>query len=59
MIILSTFEASFVFIFMFLIFITKTLYLGIQGTSRSRMSNGDNEWNVSRADIVDRKYLPV
>ncbi len=38
----------------FLLFVARTLQLGIQGTDRSRLAGADGEWTVSRADIVDR-----
>lgn len=44
----------YIFIVIFTIFIIRTLSIGIQGTSRTRLSNGDDSWNVSRADIIDR-----
>lgn len=42
------------FILLFCVFIIRTLYLGVQGTSRVRRGNGDSGWVVSRADIIDR-----
>ncbi len=42
------------FVIAFVIFTIRTLYLGIQGTDRARLSGADGEWAVSRADIVDR-----
>lgn len=42
------------FIFLFVLFAVRTLYLGIQGTDRSRLAGADGNWNVSRADIIDR-----
>lgn len=42
------------FIFFFVLFAVRTLYLGIQGTDRSRLAGADGNWNVSRADIIDR-----
>ena len=43
-----------VFMIAFAIFIGRTLQLGIQGTDRARLAGADGEWNVQRADIVDR-----
>ena len=43
-----------VFLIVFMIFIGRTLQLGIQGTDRARLAGADGEWNVQRADIVDR-----
>ena len=43
-----------VFMIVFAIFIGRTLQLGIQGTDRARLAGADGEWNVQRADIVDR-----
>jgi len=43
-----------VFLVAFVIFIGRTLQLGIQGTDRSRLAGADGEWAVQRADIVDR-----
>ena len=43
-----------VFFIAFMIFIGRTLQLGIQGTDRARLAGADGEWNVQRADIVDR-----
>ena len=43
-----------VFFIAFAIFILRTLQLGIQGTDRSRLAGATGEWNVTRADIVDR-----
>ena len=43
-----------VFFVAFVIFIGRTLQLGIQGTDRSRLAGADGEWVVQRADIVDR-----
>ena len=42
------------FLIAFMIFIGRTLQLGIQGTDRARLAGADGEWNVQRADIVDR-----
>lgn len=42
------------FVILFSIFIIRTMYLGIQGTSRTRRGNGAGEWVVNRADILDR-----
>lgn len=38
----------------FVLFAVRTLWLGIQGTDRSRLPGGDDAWVVARADIVDR-----
>ena len=43
-----------VFLMAFLLFIGRTLQLGIQGTDRSRLAGADGQWAVQRADIVDR-----
>ncbi|MBQ8255737.1 MAG: hypothetical protein IJY99_02105, partial [Alphaproteobacteria bacterium] len=43
-----------VFLIAFILFIGRTLQLGIQGTDRSRLAGADGEWAVQRADIVDR-----
>ncbi|MBP3397829.1 MAG: penicillin-binding protein 2 [Alphaproteobacteria bacterium] len=43
-----------VFLIAFIVFIGRTLQLGIQGTDRSRLAGADGEWIVQRADIVDR-----
>ena len=43
-----------VFLIAFVLFIGRTLQLGIQGSDRARRSNADGEWAVHRADIVDR-----
>lgn len=42
------------FVFVFVIFAFRTLQLGIQGTDRARLAGADGNWNVARADIVDR-----
>lgn len=42
------------FVLAFIIFTVRTLWLGIQGTDRSRISGADGAWMVQRADIVDR-----
>ena len=42
------------FMFVFVIFAFRTLQLGIQGTDRARLAGADGNWNVARADIVDR-----
>lgn len=44
----------FVFLCVFVLFIGRTLQLGIQGTDRSRLAGVDEQWDVERADIVDR-----
>jgi cell division protein FtsI (penicillin-binding protein 3) len=43
-----------VFIIAFIIFISRTLLLGIHGTDRARTGVGNDSWESSRADIVDR-----
>ena len=43
-----------VFLCAFVLFIGRTLQLGIQGTDTSRRAGADSEWMVHRADIVDR-----
>lgn len=43
-----------VFAVAFVVFAARTLYLGIQGTDRSRLAASDGAWVVQRADIVDR-----
>lgn len=43
-----------VFLSMFVLFGARTLQLGIQGTDRSRLGGVTGEWDVERADIVDR-----
>lgn len=42
------------FIIAFVVFTVRTLWLGIQGTDRSRLAGADGAWLVKRADIVDR-----
>ncbi len=42
------------FVIAFLIFIVRTLWLGIQGTDRSRLAGADGAWTAQRADIIDR-----
>ncbi|MBR5153792.1 MAG: penicillin-binding protein 2 [Alphaproteobacteria bacterium] len=42
------------FVVAFVIFIGRTIQLGIQGTDRSRLAGANGEWDVQRADIVDR-----
>jgi len=42
------------FIIVFVVFIGRTLQLGIHGTDRARRGAGDSEWAAGRADIVDR-----
>lgn len=42
------------FVVAFIIFTIRTLYLGIQGTDRSRLAASDGAWSAQRADIVDR-----
>ena len=43
-----------VFIFAFVVFISRTIFLGIEGTDRSRIGVGAGTWESGRADIVDR-----
>lgn len=43
-----------VFTLAFAVFIGWTLFLGVQGTDRTRMGPGSNSWLSGRADIVDR-----
>lgn len=38
----------------FVVFVGRTLYLGIQGTDRARRSGPAGVWSAKRADIVDR-----
>jgi cell division protein FtsI (penicillin-binding protein 3) len=38
----------------FCVFISWTLFLSVQGTSRTRIGAGRNSWESGRADIVDR-----
>ncbi len=45
---------NFAFLCMFCVFIGRTLQLGFQGTERSRLAGVDEQWDVQRADIVDR-----
>ncbi|MDR1337598.1 MAG: penicillin-binding protein 2 [Rickettsiales bacterium] len=42
------------FVIAFVVFVIRTLSLGVQGTDRARRGNGAGAWTVSRADIVDR-----
>lgn len=44
----------FLFVIAFIIFVVRTLSLGVQGTDRARRGTGDGAWTVMRADIVDR-----
>lgn len=44
----------FVFVTAFVIFISRTLLLGIHGTDRARIGVGQGSWASGRADIVDR-----
>ncbi|MBN1281517.1 MAG: penicillin-binding protein 2 [Alphaproteobacteria bacterium] len=44
----------YIFVITFAIFIFRTLWIGIEGTNRTRLAGGDSTWNISRADIVDR-----
>ena len=43
-----------VLFFAFCVFVGRTLYLGIQGTDRARLSGPAGVWAAQRADIVDR-----
>ena len=38
----------------FVVFVGRTLYLGIQGNDRARLSGPAGAWSAQRADIVDR-----
>ena len=42
------------FVVAFAIFVSRTLYLGIQGSDQARRAGADGAWTVQRADIVDR-----
>jgi cell division protein FtsI (penicillin-binding protein 3) len=42
------------FVIAFIVFIGRTLYLGIHGTDRARRGMGSDNWQITRADIVDR-----
>ena len=42
------------FILAFAIFTFRTLWLGIQGTDRARLSGSEGVWMAKRADIIDR-----
>ena len=42
----------------FVLFITKTIYLGAVGSNENRVF-GSGDWNVSRADIVDRNGIDI
>ena len=44
----------YVFVAAFVLFVGRTLQLGIEGTDRSRRAGADGAWMVQRADIVDR-----
>ena len=44
----------YVFVAAFIVFILRTLALGIEGTDRARRAGADGAWVVQRADIVDR-----
>ena len=44
----------YVFVAVFILFIGRTLQLGIEGTDRSRRAGADGAWMAQRADIVDR-----
>lgn len=43
-----------VFLFAFIVFGLRTLQLGLQGSNKVRHGSSFAEWNVTRADIVDR-----
>lgn len=43
-----------VFVLAFIVFAFRTLWLGIQGTDRSRLTGSDGVWVAQRADIIDR-----
>lgn len=47
-----------IFCFLFAMFVVKTLYLGIAGSDENR-TLGTGDWNVSRADIVDRNETDI
>ncbi|MBE6457395.1 MAG: penicillin-binding protein 2 [Alphaproteobacteria bacterium] len=42
------------FVIAFVVFIGRTLQLGILGTDRTRLAGANSQWDVQRADIVDR-----
>ncbi len=42
------------FVVAFAVFVSRTLYLGIQGSDQARRAGADGAWTVQRADIVDR-----
>ena len=42
------------FLIAFVLFVGRTLQLGIQGTDRARRADAASQWTVQRADIVDR-----
>lgn len=44
----------YVFVAAFVLFVGRTLQLGIEGTDRARRAGADGAWLVQRADIVDR-----
>ncbi len=44
----------YVFVFCFVIFASRTLQLAFHGTNRVRPMDGNAEWLVNRADIIDR-----
>lgn len=44
----------YLFVAVFVLFVGRTLFLGIEGTDRSRRAGADGAWMVQRADIVDR-----
>ena len=44
----------YVFVAAFVLFVGRTLMLGIEGTDRARRAGADGAWLAQRADIVDR-----
>lgn len=44
----------YLFLIAFVLFVGRTLQLGIQGTDRARRADAASQWTVQRADIVDR-----
>ena len=44
----------YVFVAAFVVFALRTIWLGIEGTDKSRLAGNSGEWAVQRADIVDR-----
>jgi len=43
-----------VFACLFIVFIVRTVMLGVSGTNRARIGHGADAWVATRADIVDR-----